>query len=129
MDDERQQRTGADLLREGGVGRAVVAAGQRLALVATNDAVAVDTVAFLGEQLLHLHVQRLRQLQRGGNGRRVQPALDLGQVALGQAGLPGQGLQRDPEFFLSNFKRMDIEDSLLPMAMKLFFLLMTLCVI
>lgn len=99
MDDERQQRAGADLLREGGVGRAVVAAGQRLALVATNDAVAVDTAAFLGEQLLHLHVQRLRQLQRGGNGRRVQPALDLGQVALGQAGLLGQGLQRDPEFF------------------------------
>lgn len=52
VDDERQQRAGADLLRQGGIGRAVVAAGKRLALVAADDAVAVEAVVFLAEQAL-----------------------------------------------------------------------------
>ncbi|MCY1435679.1 hypothetical protein D9M71_517830 [compost metagenome] len=103
-DDERQQAAAADMVGQHRITRALSAPGKRLALSAAYQAKAGLAGRIFGEQLFDIDTQRPRQLQRSGNRRRVQATLDLGKIALGHAGLLGQHLQGNPQFFSQQFQ-------------------------
>ncbi|MNG27589.1 hypothetical protein D3C84_1127270 [compost metagenome] len=73
-----------------------------LALLASNQAVALGGHRLGAEQLFGLGIQGLGQFERHGNGRRAHASLHLRQVALGQSGLLGQLLQGYPHLLAQN---------------------------
>ncbi|MNV77203.1 hypothetical protein D3C71_1706030 [compost metagenome] len=104
LDQERQQAALPHLAGQRGVSRTLAVTHQGLALAMAHQAVAMLPGLLFGEQFLDVDVQRPRQLQRCSDRRRVQTPLDLGQVALGHAGLLGQQLQGNPQFFSQQFQ-------------------------